>query len=85
MRDKLWPSGHAGRPGLDDKVLADWNGLMIAALVRAALALDRPEWVALASSAFAFIAATMAATAASGTPGARGSWFFRGSRSTTPR
>src|SRR5262249_52754026 len=28
------------RPGLDDKVLADWNGLMIAALVNSALVLD---------------------------------------------
>ena len=28
------------RPGLDDKVLADWNGLMIAALVHAACAFD---------------------------------------------
>ncbi|HEX8663602.1 MAG TPA: thioredoxin domain-containing protein [Beijerinckiaceae bacterium] len=48
------------RPGLDDKVLADWNALMIAALVRAALALDRPEWIAPARKAFAFVAETMA-------------------------
>ena len=47
------------RPGLDDKVLADWNGLMIAALVRAALALERPEWIELARRAFAFVGAQM--------------------------
>jgi uncharacterized protein len=47
------------RPGLDDKVLADWNGLMISALVRAALALDRPEWIGLASRAFRFVADRM--------------------------
>ena len=29
------------RPGFDDKVLADWNGLMIAALANAADAFDR--------------------------------------------
>src|SRR5262249_25973389 len=28
------------RPGLDDKVLADWNGLMIAGLVNAAVVFD---------------------------------------------
>ena len=33
------------RPGLDDKVLADWNGLMIAALVHAACAFDEPDWL----------------------------------------
>ena len=36
------------RPGLDDKVLADWNGLMIAALVNAAVILEEPSWLALA-------------------------------------
>ncbi len=33
------------RPGLDDKVLADWNGLMIAALVNASIVFDAPEWL----------------------------------------
>ena len=47
------------RPGLDDKVLADWNGLMIAALVNAGLLLEEPEWLAMAGQAFDFIAANM--------------------------
>ena len=47
------------RPGRDDKVLADWNGLMIAALARASAAFGRPDWLALALSAFAFIDKTL--------------------------
>ena len=47
------------RPGLDDKVLADWNGLMIAALAQAGLSFERTEWIALAARAFAFIAERM--------------------------
>src|SRR5262245_29702553 len=47
------------RPGLDDKVLADWNGLMIAALVNSALILDEPDWLTMARRAFDFIARTM--------------------------
>ncbi len=43
------------RPGWDDKVLADWNGLMIAALVGAARTLGRPEWQQLAEHAFDFV------------------------------
>ena len=43
------------RPGLDDKILVDWNGLMIAALADAGLAFDRPDWIDLAARAFAFI------------------------------
>ncbi|MCP4328315.1 MAG: thioredoxin domain-containing protein [Alphaproteobacteria bacterium] len=48
------------RPGLDDKVLADWNGLMIGALVRAAQAFDQPAWLTAARNAFAFVADAMA-------------------------
>ncbi|MFN3351654.1 thioredoxin domain-containing protein [Pseudorhodoplanes sp.] len=47
------------RPGLDDKVLADWNGLMIAALVHAANAFWRPDWLALARRAFDFVQRNM--------------------------
>jgi hypothetical protein len=39
-------------PGLDDKVLADWNGLMIAALAEAGLVFDRQGWIAEAQKAF---------------------------------
>jgi uncharacterized protein YyaL (SSP411 family) len=48
------------RPGLDDKVLADWNGLMIAALANAGSMLDEPRWVDLASRAFDLVAHSMA-------------------------
>ena len=46
-------------PGWDDKVLADWNGLMIAALARAAPVFDEPAWLAAAERAFAFVAETL--------------------------
>jgi uncharacterized protein len=48
------------RPGLDDKVLADWNGLMIAGLVNAGVSLDEPAWLQRAARAFLFIDARMA-------------------------
>jgi uncharacterized protein YyaL (SSP411 family) len=56
MRAKLLDR-RAGRirPGWDDKVLADWSGLMIAALVHAAHVFDRPDWLAAAKTAFAFV------------------------------
>ena len=47
------------RPGWDDKVLADWNGLMIAALVHAARVFDRPEWLTAAATAFGFVVESM--------------------------
>ena len=48
------------RPGLDDKVLADWNGLAVHALAQAGFAFNRPEWVGLARNAFRFLADAMA-------------------------
>ncbi|MCO5132650.1 MAG: thioredoxin domain-containing protein [Xanthobacteraceae bacterium] len=60
LREKLLARRAARvRPGLDDKVLADWNGLTIAALVHAAVAFARPTWLSHARRAFDFIATTM--------------------------
>jgi len=48
------------RPGRDDKVLADWNGLMIAALAEAAFVFDRDEWRLAARRAYDCIRTRMA-------------------------
>lgn len=48
------------RPGFDDKVLADWNGLMIAALARAGIVFGKPAWLDMAKAAFAFVSRAMA-------------------------
>ena len=47
------------RPGRDDKVMADRNGLAIAALARAGAAFDEPSWIALAEKVFAAVIGTM--------------------------
>jgi uncharacterized protein YyaL (SSP411 family) len=60
MREKLLRARAARvRPGLDDKVLADWNGLMIAALANAAGLFDAPAWLEMAARAFLFIDSKM--------------------------
>jgi len=43
------------RPELDDKILTDWNGLMIAALAKGAQVLDQPHFGAAAKRAANFI------------------------------
>lgn len=43
------------RPGRDDKVLVDWNGLAISTIARAARQLDRPDWLDAVVPAFRFI------------------------------
>lgn len=49
VRDKrVWP-------GWDDKVLADWNGLMIAALANASAVFQRDDWLAAAVRAWRFV------------------------------
>jgi hypothetical protein len=60
LRERLLAvRGTRVRPSLDDKVLADWNGMMIAALATAGLLFDEPSWLAIAARAFDFIAKTM--------------------------
>ena len=43
------------RPGRDDKVLADWNGLMIASLAKASAVFKDHTWLSLAEEAFGFV------------------------------
>ena len=49
---RVWPSW-------DDKVLADWNGLMIAALASAGAAFNEPTWIDAARQSFAFVCENM--------------------------
>jgi len=50
------------RPGFDDKVLADWNGLMIAALAEAGATFGEPRWIERAKQAFTAIARDLGAS-----------------------
>jgi uncharacterized protein len=67
LRQKLFVAREKReRPGLDDKVLADWNGLMIAALVNAATLFGERDWISLAARAYDFVATTLQFSGASG-------------------
>ncbi len=56
MRKKLLAArSQRVRPHLDDKILTDWNGLMIAALARGGRLLERPELVERAQTAARFV------------------------------
>jgi len=46
---------HRIRPLLDDKILTDWNGLMITALTRAGMVLDNQGWIDHAQTCMQFI------------------------------
>jgi uncharacterized protein len=43
------------RPGLDDKVLTEWNALMLATLAQAAAAMQRDDWLAAAIASGEFL------------------------------
>jgi len=64
------------RPARDDKVVAAWNGLAIAALAEVGLLLERPELIAAARGAAELVAGThlargrLARTSRDGVPGA---------------
>jgi uncharacterized protein YyaL (SSP411 family) len=47
------------RPGRDDKLLVSWNALAIRGMLHAGRVLDRPDWIASARRALAFIRAEM--------------------------
>ena len=50
---------HRVRPGLDDKVLTEWNGLMLATLSEAAMAVGREDWLNAARSNADFLCRTL--------------------------
>ncbi|MBU6155515.1 MAG: thioredoxin domain-containing protein [Alphaproteobacteria bacterium] len=60
LREKLLNTrNQRPRPVRDDKVLADWNGMMIRSIANAAEALNRADWQAAAVKAFWFVANSM--------------------------
>jgi uncharacterized protein YyaL (SSP411 family) len=60
IREKLFAfRGKRIHPHKDDKILTDWNGLMIAALARGAQVFDEPAYAKAAISAMEFILQSM--------------------------
>ncbi len=62
------------RPALDDKILTDWNGLMIAALVEAAMTFERPDWLDAARNAYGFVRANLSEALSDGSIELQHSW-----------
>jgi len=59
-REKLFSAREKRiHPHKDDKILTDWNGLMIAALAKAAQAFDNPDYAQAAQQAADFLLSTM--------------------------
>ncbi len=60
IKDKLFATrSQRIAPGLDDKVLTAWNGMMLASLAEAARVLDRPDYHVAAVRCAEFFASTM--------------------------
>ena len=55
----LTARGSRSRPFRDEKILADWNGLMIATLAKASVVLNNPEYLNAAVNSFEFIRENM--------------------------
>lgn len=65
------------RPGLDDKVITEWNALMVASLAEASAAYANDEWAGAAQRAGNFLATTMRR--------ADGRWLRTWHRDATPK
>jgi len=50
---------HRVRPGLDDKVLTEWNAYVVSALAEAGAAMGRADWVATAADIAGFLLANL--------------------------
>ena len=67
MRQKLLMArNNRPRPGWDDKILADWNGLMIAAIANAGAVFDQHKWIKTARDAYNTVFSSMSRPDASG-------------------
>jgi len=67
MRQKLLMARNKRpRPGWDDKILADWNGLMIASLANAGAVFDQYKWIKTARDAYNTVFSFMSRPDASG-------------------